>query len=65
MISIIIPTLNEEKNISYLLRQLTQLRSSISHEIIVVDGGSQDQTCEVAECYATVYQLKKRTVVRS
>lgn len=59
MISIIIPTLNEEKNISYLLRQLTQLRSSISHEIIVVDGGSQDQTCEVAKCYATVYQLKE------
>lgn len=59
MISIIIPTLNEEKNLSKLLSQLKQLENTIPFELIVVDGGSHDQTVALAKKYATVYQLPK------
>jgi rSAM/selenodomain-associated transferase 2 len=44
-VSIIIPTLNEA---SCLAATLTSLREQHAHEIIVVDGGSQDATCEIA-----------------
>lgn len=50
LISIIIPTLNEEKYCEPLLQQLRSIQ--ISHEIIVVDGGSEDQTKEIASQYA-------------
>lgn len=59
MISIIIPTLNEEKNLKRLLSQLKQLKNTIPFEIIVVDGGSQDQTVAVANEHAKVYQLEE------
>lgn len=59
LISIIIPTLNEEKNLENLLRQLNQLEKKIPFEIIVVDGGSQDSTVAIASDYAQVYQLKQ------
>lgn len=42
MISIIIPTLDEEKTIQRCLKQFA--RQAGSHEIIVVDGGSRDNT---------------------
>lgn len=47
MLSIIIPTLEEEKVIS---GTLTALRSNftLAHEIIVSDGGSKDRTVELA-----------------
>ena len=46
-LSIIIPTLNEEKNLG---RLLSHLKKSIagSDEIIVCDGGSDDQTAAIA-----------------
>ena len=44
-ISVIIPTLNEESTIADTLAHLTSLSlSDVSLEILVVDGGSQDQT---------------------
>ncbi|MEE9552141.1 MAG: TIGR04283 family arsenosugar biosynthesis glycosyltransferase [Gammaproteobacteria bacterium] len=43
-ISIIIPTLNEEKQIERCLASVRALHSR-GHEIIVVDGGSEDETC--------------------
>jgi len=49
-ISIIIPTLNEEKNLDVLLSRITnnkRLSASIK-EIIVVDGYSKDKTVQVA-----------------
>jgi rSAM/selenodomain-associated transferase 2 len=47
MISIIIPTLNEEHNIG---RCIESIRSDGAiHEIIVTDGGSSDKTVEIAE----------------
>jgi len=47
-ISIIIPTLNEEDVIQALLQQLQTCRQQ-GHEVIVVDGGSHDNTCSVAD----------------
>ena len=48
LISIIIPTYNEEKNLPRLIRHLCDHRDERLLEIIVVDGGSEDQTCEKA-----------------
>jgi rSAM/selenodomain-associated transferase 2 len=45
-ISIVIPTLNEE---GYLAETLRLLRQHRPHQIIVVDGGSRDATCHLAE----------------
>jgi len=45
MISVIIPTLNEEKALPNTLGQL--LRQPGNYEVIIVDGGSRDRTCEV------------------
>jgi rSAM/selenodomain-associated transferase 2 len=44
-VSVIIPTLNEE---SCLGRTLDRLREQKPHEILVVDGGSTDATCQIA-----------------
>ena len=62
--SIIIPTLNEEKFLPDLLKQLTspELQNLFNLEIIVSDGGSQDNTVGLAIKYAdvvTVHQEKK------
>ena len=45
-LSIVIPTLKEEGYIEGTVRQFERL--SISHEIIVSDGGSDDKTVEIA-----------------
>jgi rSAM/selenodomain-associated transferase 2 len=46
-VSIIIPTLNEAGNIAQLLSRLTETSSEYLEEIIVVDGGSTDDTCQI------------------
>jgi glycosyltransferase involved in cell wall biosynthesis len=46
-ISIIVPTLNEERYIAGLLRSINAQLESID-EVIVVDGGSMDRTIEIA-----------------
>lgn len=43
-VSIIVPTYNEEKNIDKMIYQLKMLKGSF--EVIFVDGGSSDLTCE-------------------
>ena len=48
MLSIIIPVLNEAANIVPALEALAPLRAR-SAEIIVVDGGSTDETVELAK----------------
>ena len=48
MLSIIIPTLNEEQQIQKLLLQLSTQRN-VSFEIIVSDGGSKDATLKIAK----------------
>jgi rSAM/selenodomain-associated transferase 2/rSAM/selenodomain-associated transferase 1 len=45
-ISVIIPTLNEAAHIT---ATLESLRKGSPHEIIVVDGGSADETCAIAQ----------------
>jgi rSAM/selenodomain-associated transferase 2 len=47
-ISVIIPTLNEAENISGLIKHLQEFGGSHLHEVIVVDGGSYDDTLEQA-----------------
>ena len=47
LLSVIIPTLNEERSIGVLLDDLGAL--SVAHEVIVADGGSDDGTVMVAE----------------
>lgn len=46
MISVIIPTYNEEKALPITLAQLSSRAGN--YEVIVVDGGSTDRTCEIA-----------------
>jgi len=46
-ISIIIPVLNEERNLSMTLNTLQSFRQA-GHEIVVVDGGSTDRSLEIA-----------------
>ncbi|WP_245555216.1 TIGR04283 family arsenosugar biosynthesis glycosyltransferase [Hahella ganghwensis] len=50
LISIVVPVLNEEATIASFLRLLQPLRDK-QVEVILVDGGSQDQTKKVAEPY--------------
>jgi len=61
MISIIVPTRNEEKIID---RTLSQLKNALTipHEIIVCDGNSTDSTVSIAQKYADkiVVQDKSR-----
>lgn len=47
LLSIIIPVLNEEDSIAVLLQQLQVYRKQ-GHEVIVVDGGSKDNTCPIS-----------------
>jgi rSAM/selenodomain-associated transferase 2 len=55
-LSIIIPTLNEERSIEQILASI----SSHAHEGIVVDGGSKDGTVEIAHKYASAVLDSKR-----
>lgn len=50
-LSIIIPTLDEAKNLPVILNQVMHLALRTS-EIIVVDGGSRDNTVEITRQYA-------------
>ena len=53
MISVVIPTFNEEENIAQCLVSLChQTVPRSEYEIIVVDGGSKDATYEIARKYA-------------
>lgn len=52
-LSIVIPVLNEGQQVDACLARLSGLRGA-GHEIIVVDGGSTDQTAEQARSYADV-----------
>ncbi len=60
MISIVIPTYNEEENIVRCLRSLAdQTVPRSSYEIIVVDGNSTDETRERAEPLADMVLIQR------
>ena len=52
MISVIIPTLNEEARIGALLKALA--RETVPYEVILVDGGSEDKTTNEAAAAVAV-----------
>ncbi|MGX2945284.1 TIGR04283 family arsenosugar biosynthesis glycosyltransferase [Enterococcus alishanensis] len=60
MISIIMPILNEAENLKRILPQLKQIKSSLPYELIIVDGGSQDGSQEIAGKYGTVYHFQEK-----
>lgn len=65
MLSIIIPTLNEEKVLERTLKHLRELRL-VQYEIIVSDGRSSDKTLEIARRLAdkvVVYQGQARQTI--
>jgi len=58
-ISIIIPTINEANNLPLLLSDLSNMGKE--GEIIIVDGGSEDKTLDIADIYgAKVYRSKEK-----
>ena len=49
-ISIILPVLNEEENLRFLIPDILRILSEIGigdHEMVVVDDNSTDNTCEI------------------
>jgi len=62
-ISVIIPTLNEEKYLPRCLKSLVNQQSDHPCEILVIDGGSTDRTVQVAEKYADEVLMKPNAPV--
>ena len=50
-VSVIIPTLNAEKFIGNLLKNLIKVQTLKPNEIIVIDSSSQDKTIKIAKSY--------------
>lgn len=50
-LSIIIPTYNEAEGLGALLQYLHRILATGTHEIIIADGGSQDDTLKIAQRY--------------
>lgn len=51
MLSIIIPTFEEEKYLPLLLASIKKQKNNGEYEIIVADAGSKDKTVEIAKSY--------------
>jgi rSAM/selenodomain-associated transferase 2 len=49
VVSIVIPTLDEADRIGATLKSLERLRTGVGVEILLVDGGSRDETVAIAE----------------
>lgn len=62
-VSFIIPTLNERLHIASTISTIRRNLSNISHEIIVVDNGSDDGTFEIAmQCADKVFRHETATI---
>ena len=63
-VSVVIPTFREEKYIGGLLSTLAKVDYPL--EVIVVDGGSPDETVEVARCFTDkVYRIHERGIAKA
>ncbi|HIE34124.1 MAG TPA: glycosyltransferase, partial [Candidatus Altiarchaeales archaeon] len=64
-ISVIVPTLNEEKSIEVCLKSIKSQKTNKEYEIIVSDCESEDKTVEIARRYADniVFSKKKSIAV--
>jgi glycosyltransferase involved in cell wall biosynthesis len=59
LVSIIIPSLNEEKNIGRCLSSIQEIDiSSEYYEILLIDNGSTDKTCEIAASFKDKLNIK-------
>ena len=63
--SIIILTLNEEKNLPRCLAAIFKQKVDFGYEVLVVDSGSEDRTKEVAQEFAKKYPLRVLEVAPS
>ncbi len=65
-LSIIIPTLNEAINLSRLLKRLLEIPKEYSLQIIVVDGGSDDKTTQIASDFGVelIESLKQSRAIQ-
>ncbi|MFH1470571.1 MAG: glycosyltransferase [Candidatus Micrarchaeota archaeon] len=62
-ISVIIPALNEERNIAATLKAVRAQETCLDFDIVVSDGGSKDRTREISERLADkVVTTKKRGI---
>ena len=59
MISVIIPTYNEDDSIEQALQSLLCLKCRSGYEVIVADGDSKDHTVPIASKYASVIKSDK------
>lgn len=61
-VSVIIPTLNESKNVISCIASIKKALKNDLHEIIVVDGGSEDNTADLAAYFGakTIRSTKGR-----
>ena len=57
LVSIVIPTLNEEKYLPNVLTSILRQQNAPSFEIIVADCGSTDKTVEIAQIFANKVTL--------
>ena len=63
LISIVIPTFNEQKNVSRIINQLLKLDINYAMEIIVVDDNSIDTTADLVREFARI-DRRVRLIVR-
>ncbi len=62
-ISIIIPTLNEERYIENTLKSIKKQKTNMDFEIIIADGYSKDKTVEIAERYVDMVVFEKKKTI--
>ena len=58
MISIVIPTLNEEKNIEKTLYKIEKVSKKFTLDVIIVDDNSKDNTIKIVEQFFSKLNIK-------
>ncbi|MHA1829786.1 MAG: glycosyltransferase [Candidatus Heimdallarchaeaceae archaeon] len=62
-LSVIIPTLDEERYIEVCLKSLKSQKTNFNYEIIIVDSSKNNKTIEIAKRYADkIFKLNKRGI---